>query len=47
LVWFVSGMEADIQGSSVAEWSESSGILREDLGTVEVDPESETTGAAS
>jgi hypothetical protein len=29
------GMEADTQGSSVAEWSESSGILREDLGTVE------------
>ena len=29
------GMEANAQGSSVAEWSESSGILHEDLGTVE------------
>src|SRR5262252_9660960 len=29
------GMEADAQGSSVAEWSQSSGILHEDLGTVE------------
>ena len=29
------GMEANAQGSSVAEWSEGSGILREDLGTVE------------
>src|SRR2546423_12745489 len=28
------GMEANAQGSSVAEWSESSGILHEDLGTV-------------
>jgi hypothetical protein len=28
------GMEANAQGSSVAEWSQSSGILREDLGTV-------------
>ena len=29
------GMEANAQGSSVAEWSQSSGILHEDLGTVE------------
>jgi len=29
------GMEADAQGSSAAEWSQSSGILHEDLGTVE------------
>src|SRR5215472_5595629 len=29
------GVEADAQGSSVAEWSQSSGILHEDLGTVE------------
>src|SRR5215471_5823057 len=29
------GMEADAQGSLVAEWSQSSGILHEDLGTVE------------
>jgi len=28
-------MEADAQGSLVAEWSQSSGILHEDLGTVE------------
>jgi hypothetical protein len=42
------GMEANAQGSSVAEWSESSGILREDLGTVEapldsIDSECEKT----
>src|SRR5215469_1756568 len=30
------GMDANAQGSSVAEWSQSSGILHEDLGTVEV-----------
>jgi hypothetical protein len=29
------GMEANAQGSSVAEWSKSSGVLHEDLGTVE------------
>ena len=29
------GMEANAQGSSVAEWSQSSGILHEDLGPVE------------
>ena len=29
------GMEANAQGSSVAEWSQSSGLLHEDLGTVE------------
>ena len=29
------GMEANAQGSFVAEWSQSSGIFREDLGTVE------------
>jgi hypothetical protein len=29
------GMEANAQGSSVVEWSRSSGILHEDLGTVE------------
>src|SRR5215471_13861450 len=29
------GMDADAQGSSIAEWSESSGIFHEDLGTVE------------
>jgi hypothetical protein len=29
------GMEANAQGFSVAEWSQSSGILHEDLGTVE------------
>ena len=29
------GMEADAQGSFVAEWSQSSGILHEDLGIVE------------
>jgi hypothetical protein len=29
------GMEANVQGSSVAEWSQSSGVLRFDLGTVE------------
>jgi hypothetical protein len=28
-------MEANAQGSFVAEWSQSSGIFREDLGTVE------------
>jgi len=28
-------MEADAQGSFVAEWSQSSGILHEDLGIVE------------
>ena len=28
-------MEANAQGSSVAEWSKSSGVLHEDLGTVE------------
>jgi len=27
-------MEADARGSSVAEWSQSAGILHEDLGTV-------------
>ena len=30
-----ASMEANAQGSSVAEWSQSSGILHEDLGTVE------------
>ena len=34
------GMEANAQGSSVAEWSQSSGILHEDLGTVEAPPDS-------
>src|SRR5215469_2997145 len=29
------GVEADAQGSLVAEWSQSSGILHEDLGIVE------------
>ena len=29
------GMEANSQGLFVPEWSESSGVLREDLGTVE------------
>jgi hypothetical protein len=29
------GMDANAQGSSVAEWSQSSGIFHEDLGTVE------------
>ena len=29
------GMDANTYGSSIAEWSESSGILHEDLGTVE------------
>ena len=29
------GIEANAQGSSVAEWSQSSGIFHEDLGTVE------------
>lgn len=29
------GMEANSQGWSVAEWSESSGVLHEDLGTIE------------
>ena len=28
-------MEANSQGWSVAEWSESSGVLHEDLGTIE------------
>jgi hypothetical protein len=41
-------MEANAQASSVTEWSESSGILREDLGTVEapldsIDSECEKT----
>ena len=30
------GMDANARGSSVAEWSQSSGIFHEDLGTVEV-----------
>ena len=29
------GMDANAQGSSVAEWSQNSGIFHEDLGTVE------------
>jgi hypothetical protein len=29
------GMDANAQGSSIAEWSESSGIFHENLGTVE------------
>ena len=29
------GMEANSQGLFVPEWSESSGVLRENLGTVE------------
>ena len=29
------GMEANAQSSSVAEWSQSSGVLHKDLGTVE------------
>jgi hypothetical protein len=28
-------MEANLQGASVAEWSQSSGVFRLDLGTVE------------
>jgi len=34
------GMEANSQGLFVPEWSESSGVLREDLGTVEAQQDS-------
>ena len=34
------GMEANSQGLFVPEWSESSGVLREDLGTVEAQRDS-------
>jgi hypothetical protein len=34
------GMEANSLGLSIPEWSESSGVLREDLGTVEVQQKS-------
>jgi hypothetical protein len=34
------GMEANSQGLFVPEWSQSSGVLREDLGTVEAQQES-------
>jgi len=42
------GTEVDAQGSLVTEWSQSSGVFREDLGTVEapldsIDSECEKT----